>query len=155
MTETTYLSAQEVAEKVSEAMYADDLASQHLGITLDEIGPGSATMSMDVTDVMLNGHKTCHGGYIFTLADTAFAFACNACNQNTVAGAAQINYLKAVPNGTRMIAKAVEINRTKRTGLYDISVTDQDGNLVASFRGNSHTIKGQRIPGLETKEEEK
>lgn len=149
------MTAQEIAEKVAAAMYEDDKASQHLGITLDAVGPGTAVMSMDVEDFMLNGHKTCHGGYIFTLADTAFAFACNSYNQNTVAGAAQINYLKAGMPGSRLKATATEINRTKRTGLYDISVTDQDGTLIASFRGNSHTIKGLRIPDLETEEEEK
>jgi len=149
------LTPDEIARTVAQTMYAKDTASQHLGITLKDIHPGSAVMTMRVTDSMLNGHGTCHGGLIFTLADTAFAFACNACNQNTVAQSAQINFLKPVPVDSLLTATAREISRTGRTGLYDIDVTLENGTLVATFRGNSHTIKGQMIPGLNSNKEEK
>ncbi|WP_277348908.1 hydroxyphenylacetyl-CoA thioesterase PaaI [Sneathiella limimaris] len=129
-------------------MYAEDEASQHLGMTLVEVTPGTAIMTMRVQDYMLNGHKTCHGGYMFLLADSAFAFACNSYNQSTVAQAAQINFLKPVSVGTLLTATATEVSRTGRTGLYNIDVTNEEGALVASFRGNSHTIKGQIIPDL-------
>jgi acyl-CoA thioesterase len=149
------LSPEEVAKAVAETMYRKDRASQHLGIALKEIGPGYAVATMRVNDTMLNGHDICHGGYIFTLADTAFAFACNAYNQNAVAQGAQINFLKAVAPDTLLTADAREINRAGRTGLYDITVKDEADQLVATFRGNSHTIKGQVIPGLNEKEETK
>ncbi|TNE38882.1 MAG: hydroxyphenylacetyl-CoA thioesterase PaaI [Alphaproteobacteria bacterium] len=147
------LSPNYIAKTVAETMYRKDTAAQHLGIALKEIGPGRAVMTMRVADFMLNGHNICHGGYVFTLADTAFAYACNAYNQNTVAQGAQINFLKAVAPDSFLTATAIEQNRTGRTGLYDISVADDGGNLVALFRGNSHTIKGQMIPGLTEKEE--
>ncbi|MEH6476922.1 MAG: hydroxyphenylacetyl-CoA thioesterase PaaI [Sneathiella sp.] len=149
------LTPDEVAKTVAETMYRKDNASQHLGIALKEIGPGTATMTMRVNDTMLNGHGTCHGGYIFTLADTAFAFACNAYNQSTVAQGAQINFLRAVPPDCLLTATAAEVHRKGRTGLYDIDVTNEANELVATFRGNSHTIKGQMIPGLNENEEEK
>ncbi|MEX1036347.1 MAG: hydroxyphenylacetyl-CoA thioesterase PaaI [Sneathiella sp.] len=147
------LSPQDIARTVSETMYRKDTAAQHLGITLKDIRPGRAVMTMRVVDYMLNGHKICHGGYVFTLADTAFAYACNAYNQNTVAQGAQINFLKAIMPDTLLTATAIEKSRTGRTGLYDITVQDENGQTVALFRGNSHTIKGQMIPGLTQKEE--
>lgn len=153
MKENEALSPEYVAKTVAETMYRKDTAAQHLGIALKEIGPGYAVMTMRAVDTMLNGHNICHGGYVFTLADTAFAYACNAYNQNTVAQSAQINFLKAVLPDTLLTATAKEQTRTGRTGLYDITVTDEDGTVVALFRGNSHTIKGQMIPGLTTKEE--
>lgn len=139
---------EEVAKSVAQTMYAKDVASSHLGMAIKDIGPGYATLTMRVCDFMLNGHKICHGGYIFMLADSAFAFACNSYNQSTVAQAAQINFLRPVAPDTLLTATAKEINKTGRTGLYDIDVTTETGELVASFRGNSHTIKGQIIPGL-------
>jgi acyl-CoA thioesterase len=153
MSDNESLSPDYVAKTVAETMYRKDTSSQHLGIVLKEIGPGRAIMTMRVTDTMLNGHSICHGGFVFTLADTAFAYACNAYNQNTVAQSAQINFLKAVSPDTLLTATAEEKSRTGRTGLYDITVTDDFGTIVAVFRGNSHTIKGQIIPGLTSKEE--
>ena len=153
MPENERLSPQDIARTVGETMYRKDIAAQHLGIALKDISPGRAIMTMRVADFMLNGHKICHGGYVFTLADTAFAYACNAYNQNTVAQGAQINFLKAVGPDTLLTASAIEKSRTGRIGLYDISVTDEEGQTVALFRGNSHTIKGQMIPGLNEKEE--
>ncbi len=155
MTDFTPLTPDEVAKAVSETMYRKDNVAQHLGIALKAISPGEAVMTMRVTDEMLNGHNICHGGYIFTLADTAFAYACNGYNQSTVAQGAQIDYLRAVAPDSLLTASAVEISRSKRTGVYDITVTDQDNHTVAVFRGKSHTVKGQNIPGLnENKEEE-
>lgn len=148
------LSADYIARTVAETMYRKDTAAQHLGIALKDIGPGRAVMSMRVMDYMLNGHRTCHGGYIFTLADTAFAYACNAYNQNTVAQAAQISFLAATAPNSLLTATATEVSRTGRTGIYDITVEDESGQKVALFRGNSHTIKGQMIPGLTQKEKE-
>ncbi len=148
MSDPSKLSPEELASQVGAKMYAEDEASQHLGMTLVEVTPGTAIMTMRVQDYMLNGHKTCHGGYMFLLADSAFAFACNSYNQSTVAQAAQINFLKPVSVGTLLTATATEVSRTGRTGLYNIDVTNEEGALVASFRGNSHTIKGQIIPDL-------
>ncbi|MCF8468261.1 MAG: hydroxyphenylacetyl-CoA thioesterase PaaI [Sneathiella sp.] len=153
MAENESLTADYIAKTVAETMYRKDTAAQHLGIALKEIGPGRAVMTMRVADFMLNGHHICHGGYVFTLADTAFAYACNAYNQNTVAQGAQISFLKAVAPNSLLTATAIEKARTGRTGLYDITVQDEKGQTVALFRGNSHTIKGQMIPGLNEKEE--
>lgn len=146
MPDISKLSASELAAEVARKMYLADEASRHLGMVLKDVGPGTAVMTMRVLDYMLNGHKTCHGGYMFLLADSTFAFACNSYNQNTVAQAAQINFLKAVPLDSLLTATATEISKTGRTGLYDIDVTNETGDLVASFRGNSHTIKGQILP---------
>ncbi|MFT6557996.1 hydroxyphenylacetyl-CoA thioesterase PaaI [Sneathiella sp.] len=154
MTDIPELGPQEVANAVSETMYKKDKAAQHLGIALKAISPGEATMTMRVTDEMLNGHNICHGGYVFTLADTAFAYACNAYNQSTVAQGAQIDFLRPVAPDSLLTATAIERSRSRQTGVYDITVTDQDDRTVALFRGNSHTIKGQMIPGLNANKEE-
>ncbi len=153
MSDNEGLSAQDIARTVGETMYRKDDAAQHIGIALKEISPGRAVMTLRVLDYMLNGHRICHGGYVFTLADTAFAYACNSYNQNTVAQAAQINFIKPVPVNSLLTATAVEVAKTGRTGLYDIVVRDESRETVAFFRGNSHTIKGQMIPGLNEREE--
>ena len=150
MTERSGVDAIAIARTVAETMYRKDIASQSAGITLKEIGPGHAVMSLRITDMMLNTHGICHGGYIFMLADSAFAYACNSYNQNTVAAAGQINFLKAVQPDDLLTATAKEISKTRRTGLYDVTVTNQHGEMVACLRGNSHTIKGQILPGLGT-----
>lgn len=154
MSNPSDMSADTLATAVAQKMYESDEASRHLGIALKEVGPGYAVMTMRVDPYMLNGHKTCHGGYMFLLADSAFAFACNTYNQKTVAQAAQINFLKPVAIDTLLTATAKEVSRTGRTGLYDIDVTNEEGALVATFRGNSHTVKGQHLPDpTENKEE--
>ena len=130
------------AERSAEAMWANDRASKWLGMSLDAIGPGTATMSFTVQDHHLNGHSICHGGYIFTLADSAFAFACNSYNENTVAQQDQITYLSPGRAGERLTATATETSKTGRSGIYDITVTGEDGRKVAVFRGLSRTIKG-------------
>jgi acyl-CoA thioesterase len=136
---------QALAEATGAAMYARDRASQSLGMKLLEIGPGFACMSMLVRPDMLNGHQTCHGGLIYTLADSAFAFACNSRNQNTVASGCTIDYLAPGLEGDVLHAEAVEQSRTGRLGVYDITVTNQHGTCIALFRGKSYQIKGDVI----------
>ena len=139
------MTPQERAEKSAAAMWATDKASKWLGIRLDAIGPGTATMSFVVQEHHLNGHLICHGGYIFTLADSTFAFACNSYNQVTVAQENTITYLSPGRGGERLTAHAVEAGKTGRSGVYDITVTGEDGRKVALFRGLSRTIKGQNF----------
>ncbi|KFI05916.1 hydroxyphenylacetyl-CoA thioesterase PaaI [Massilia sp. BSC265] len=133
---------QALAELAGKTMYERDPASQALGMTLDEIRPGYARMSMRVRGDMLNGHATCHGGYIFMLADSAFAFACNSHNFNTVGAGCTIDYLAPGREGDVLVAEAVEQALQGKTGVYDIKVTNQDARTVALFRGKSHRVAG-------------
>lgn len=133
------------AERSAEAMWANDRASKWLGMSLDAIGPGTATMSFVVQDHHLNGHSICHGGYIFTLADSAFAFACNSYNENAVAQQNQITYLSPGRAGERLTATASETSKAGRSGIYDITVTGEGGRKVAVFRGLSRTINGHHF----------
>lgn len=144
-TRGSQMTPQERAERSAQAMWDSDNASKWLGMSLDHIGPGTATMSFTVQDHHLNGHKICHGGYIFTLADSAFAFACNSYNQVTVAQENSITFLSPGQPGERLTALAKETARTGRSGVYDITVTGEDGRKVAVFRGLSRTIKGQNF----------
>ena len=139
------MTPQERAEKSAAAMWETDAASKWLGMTLDAVGPGTATMSFTVQDHHLNGHLICHGGYIFTLADSTFAFACNSYNQVTVAQENSITFLSPGQPGERLTAEAVETAKNGRSGVYDITVTGGDGRKVALFRGLSRTIKGQNF----------
>jgi acyl-CoA thioesterase len=141
----TTMTPQQRAERSAEAMWATDTASKWLGLSLDAVGPGTATMSFEVQDHHLNGHRICHGGFIFTLADSAFAFACNSYNAVTVAQENSITFLSPGQPGERLVAVAVEAARTGRSGVYDITVTGADGRKVALFRGLSRTIKGQNF----------
>jgi acyl-CoA thioesterase len=135
-----------LAQKVGHAMYAQDRASQALGLRLDEIGPGRARMRMVVRDDMINGHDICHGGLIFTLADSTFAFACNARNEVTVAAGADIAFLSPAKRGETLIAVASERAGTGRSGIYDVEVSVAgSGRLVALFRGRSRRIEGAII----------
>jgi acyl-CoA thioesterase len=122
-------------------MYADDRASQALGISIDEVGPGRATARMRVTTDMTNGHGIAHGGYIFLLADTAFAYACNSYGPVTVAQAGQITFLSPAREGDELIAAAAERARMERSGIYDVSVRRADGEVLAEMRGNSRTVR--------------
>ena len=140
------MTPQEIAEASARAMWNDDSASQRLGMSLDYIAPGQATLSMTITDTMSNGHGNAHGGYIFTLADSAFAFACNSYNQMAVAQHCSITYLIPGRLGDRLTATATETSRRGRSGIYDIRITNQDGDHVAEFRGHSRTIKGTHLP---------
>ncbi len=134
--------AQALAELAGKTMYERDQATQALGMLLDEIRPGYARMSMPVRADMLNGHATCHGGYIFMLADSAFAFACNSHNFNTVGAGCTIDYLSPGREGDVLVAEGVEQALQGRTGVYDITVTNQDGSTIALFRGKSHRVSG-------------
>ncbi|WP_374299206.1 hydroxyphenylacetyl-CoA thioesterase PaaI [Paracoccus sp. (in: a-proteobacteria)] len=140
------MTPQEIAEASARAMWNDDSASQRLGMTLDHIAPGQATLSMTITEAMSNGHGNAHGGYIFTLADSAFAFACNSHNQLAVAQHCSITYLIPGRIGDRLTATAIETSRRGRSGIYDIRITNQDGDHVAEFRGHSRTVKGTHLP---------
>ncbi len=136
-------SAQRLAERAAEALLASDSASSMLGMRLVEVRPGYARMTMVVRSDMVNGHRICHGGLIFTLADSAFAVACNSHNESTVAAAASIDFLAPGIEGDALSAEASELWRSGRTGLYEITVTNQRGERLALFRGRSHRISGQ------------
>lgn len=140
------LSPQALAEACARAMWDDDNATRHLGMELVSIAPGEAAIAMTVTETMTNGHNTCHGGYIFTLADSAFAFACNSYNQRAVAQHCSVSFIAPVFRGDRLTASAREISRRGRGGIYDIRITNQEGEPVAEFRGHSRTVKGTHLP---------
>jgi acyl-CoA thioesterase len=133
---------QALAELAGKMMYERDPASQALGMTLDAIRPGYARMSMAIREAMLNGHGSCHGGYIFMLADSAFAFACNSHNFNTVGAGCTIDYLSPGRAGDVLTAEAVEQALSGKTGVYDVVVSNQEGRKVALFRGKSHRVSG-------------
>jgi acyl-CoA thioesterase len=144
--------AQTLAEASSQAMWARDRATQGLGMAIDRIAPGQAVMSMPVRPDMLNGHDMCHGGFMFLLADSAFAFACNSYNQNTVASACHIDFLAPARLGDVLEAEAIERSRSGRTGVYDITVRIRGGKTVALFRGKSYRIEGEVIAGLQARD---
>ena len=127
------------------AMWAADNASKWLGMTLDDVGPGTATLSMTVAEHHLNGHRICHGGFIFTLADSAFAFACNSYNRLAVAQENQITFLAPGQPREKLIAAARETALSGRSGVYDVTVTGQDDRKIAVFRGLSRVVKGQHF----------
>ncbi len=131
-----------LALRVAERMYEEDRTSRGLGMVIDEISPGYAKLSMTVRPDMTNGHKLCHGGFIFTLADSAFAYSCNSHNLRTVAASAEISFLKSAFEGEQLQAVAEERWREGRNGIYDIRVTNGDGVTIAEFRGKSRTIGG-------------
>jgi acyl-CoA thioesterase len=134
-----------IAQEVARLMWADDRASQALGMQLLEVRPGYARISMTVRRDMTNGHGMCHGGFMFLLADSTFAFACNSHNQKAVAASAEIHFLAPAQEGDVLTAEGQEQHLAGRSGVYDTRVTDQSGKLVALFRGKSATIKGQFI----------
>lgn len=134
------------AQKCADLLLAKDTATLGLGMKITAIAPGQATLQMSVKPDMLNGHGMCHGGFIFTLADSAFAFACNTYNQLTVAQQNQITYVAPAQSGETLTASATETSRTGRSGTYAATVTGQDGRIVALFTGLSRTIKGQHFP---------
>lgn len=139
--------AQRIAEAARDAMWAGDRASKALGIQVLGVGPGTATLSMRVRDDMLNGHDLCHGGLIATLADSAFAYACNAYNEVTVASGFDINLIAGARRGDVLAAHCIEVHKAGRTGVYDVEVTNQRGERVAAFRGRSYTMKGKPVVG--------
>jgi acyl-CoA thioesterase len=137
----------EIARRCAETMYAADPASRRLGIEISDVAPGSATASMPVREDMVNGHGMCHGGYVFALADTAFAFACNTYDDRTVASGADISFLEPVAVGDRLEARATERSRRGRSGLYDVTVSRGDGTVVAEFRGRSRSLGRTMLSG--------
>ncbi len=139
------LSDQQRAERCAQIMWENDKASADLGMTLLSVSPGGAQLALKVKERHLNGHGMCHGGTIFTLADSAFAFACNSYNQNAVAQHNHITYVKSGALGSTLTATASEVSRSGRSGIYDVTVTDDSGNTIAHFRGHSRTIKGQHF----------
>ena len=140
--------AQHLAEAVAAALYARDAAARGMGITLLEVRPGFARMTMTVRPDMLNAHDICHGGYTFALADTTFAYACNNRNQVTVAAGCDIVYPAAGRLGDVLTAVAEEKLLRGRSGIYDITVTNQNGEVVALMRGQSRRIEGKVVPEL-------
>lgn len=142
------MDASELARACADVMWAEDEASRSLGMELVTVEPGHAVLTMSVTERMVNGHKLCHGGYIFALADSAFAFACNTHNQRTVAQHCAITFLNAARLGDRLVAQSIERQRAGRSGIYDVTVTREEGFVIAEFRGHSRTIEGEWLPGV-------
>lgn len=147
--ETDEALATVLAQDAVNAMWSRDQAAQALGMEIRQVLAGSATLRMRVRKDMVNGHQICHGGLIFTLADTAFAYACNSYNQNTVASACHIDFLAPGREGDVLEAVAIERSSAGRTGVYDVEVRVVDGHAVALFRGKSHRIKGEVIASFE------
>ena len=135
--------AETLAKRVADAMYSRDRASQGLGIRIARVGPGRAELTMTVRNDMVNGHEICHGGFVFTLADSAFAFACNSYNFNTVANGCTIEFLAPAHEGDVLTAVAHERSQVGRNGVYDVEVRNQAGTTIAHFRGKSTRIKGE------------
>jgi acyl-CoA thioesterase len=144
------MTPRERAERAAQAMWSDDRASAWFGMEILSVDEGTATLAMTLQPHQCNGHGIGHGGVTFSLADSAFAFACNSRNQVTVAQHNTITFLAPTRAGDRLTATAREISRAGRSGLYDVTVTNQDGVTVAEFRGASRTIKGQLFDEGET-----
>ena len=126
-------------------MWSGDRASAAAGMEITAMSPGCATLVMPVRQDMVNGHDICHGGYIFTLADSAFAFACNSHNLSAVASGARVEFLAPAHLGDRLTAAAREVSQGRRSGVYDVEVSNQNGDIIALFRGNSARIGGALV----------
>ena len=133
---------QDRATRSAAAMWANDRASQALGMALTGVAPGTATLTMPVRDDMLNGHGVCHGGFIFALADSALAFASNSHNRNALAQNVQITYVAPAQAGETLTATATEIHAAGRSGTYDVAVTGDKLRTIALMRGHTRTIPG-------------
>jgi len=144
------ISPQERAERSRDAMWEADEASRWLGISCEQIAPGEAVARMTLEPHHCNGHKTCHGGVSYALADSAFALACNSYNQVAVAQHNSITYIAPAFAGDVLTAHAVERARMGRSGLYDVRITNQNGDLIAEFRGGSRIIRGQHFQEIQT-----
>jgi acyl-CoA thioesterase len=132
--------AVEIARRSAEAMWADDKASQGLGMEVLEVAPGRAKLAMTLTERMVNGHGVGHGGFIFTLADSALAFACNSYGFRSVAQYCSVTFLSPARLGMRLVAEATERHRAERSGIYDVTVREETGAVIAEFRGHSRTL---------------
>ena len=154
MTETasedviTELDPQTIAEAVRDAMFEHDSTVRGLDIAFDAVAPGYAKMSMTVGENMLNGFRICHGGYIAILADSAFAYACNSHNEQTVASGISLDFMAPGRPGDVLTAEAKELHVAGRTGVYDVSVVNQKGDLIAMMRGKSYRLKGRAVVDL-------
>ena len=135
-----------LAAQCADAMWAEDGASQAMGMQIVSVREGCAVVSMTVRENMVNGHGMCHGGMIFSLADSAFAFACNSQNFVAVASGASIDFLEPASAGDVLTASASIVNQGKKTGLYDVAVSNQNNRIIAQFRGRSARIRGTVVP---------
>jgi len=136
--------ADALARACAKTMWSEDRASQNLGMAIEHVAPGEARLAMTVTESMVNGHGLCHGGYIFMLADSAFAFACNTYNSRAVASHCAVSFMRPAHFGDRLIAHAAERARAGRGGIYDVAVRRGDGTVIAEFRGHSRDL-GERF----------
>ena len=143
------LSPDDLARACADAMWKEDDASSGLGMAIVDIGPGRATLTMTVRPDMVNGQRIAHGGFIFTLADSAFAFACNSHNHRAVAAQGSISFIRPGKLGDLLVATAREISRSGRSGIYDVRVAVAD-EVIAEFRGHSRTVPGNWLPTNET-----
>ncbi len=141
----TVQAAQRLAERVRERMFANDHAARGLGMAVVAIGPGAAELTMTVRQDMINGHDICHGGLVATLADTAFAYACNSYNELTVASGFSIDLVAPARLGDLLTARCREVSKAGRTGVYDVEIGNQRGERIAVFRGRSYTLKGKPV----------
>lgn len=139
----TTLTPQQTAEHVRDGMFARDKAAKGLAMRITHMAPGQATIEMAVRDDMLNGFDICHGGYITTLGDTAFAYACNSYNEMTVASGLSVDFVAPGKPGDTLIAEAREISQAGRTGVYDVHIRNHKGEAIALFRGRSYRMKGK------------
>jgi acyl-CoA thioesterase len=146
------LSSDDIARACAEAMWKEDDASKGLGMEIVEVGSGHATLAMTIGPYMVNGQRIAHGGFIFTLADSAFAFACNSHNERAVAAQGNITFIRPGKLGDRLVATAREISRSGRSGIYDVRVTTGDGTVVAEFRGHSRVIGGFWLPASDSEQ---
>jgi len=144
------MDAKELAEKSAAAMWAGDAASQALGMEIVSVGPGAATVRMRVRPDMVNGLGTCHGGLLFTLADSAFAFACNSYNQFAFAQHCTVSFIAPARDGDMLIATASEVSKAGRNGIYDVRIENAAGDLLALFRGYPLSVNGQHFEPGET-----
>ncbi len=142
------LDPQAIAERVGAGMLAEDAASRGLGMQIEAMGPGYARLSMTVRPDMLNGFKICHGGYITLLADSGFAFACNSYNELTLAAGIVVDFIAPARVDDVLTAEAKEVTLSGRTGVYDVAVTNQRGDIIAVLRGRSHRVKDKQVVPL-------
>ena len=136
------MNKQAIAERIAVVIEREDCASRFLGMRLEEVKPGAARMSMRVTEDMVNGQRVCHGGLIFSLADSSFGYACNTHNQRALAASCAIEFLAPAQLGDELTAQATEVARAGRSAIYDVRVTNQNAELIALFRGRAATVKG-------------
>ena len=134
----------ELAERVKASLYAKDSAARHMGISIGEVGPGRATATMTIREHMLNGHRVTHGGFVFALADTAFAYACNSRNEAVLALTCSISFSKATREGDVLVAVAEELTRANRTSNYDVTVRRGE-EIIALFRGTGYRVDGRHV----------